>query len=113
MSTNTVVRVAQAALTATTTTALTTVNAVTGTSGVNVLLKDVLVANTDSVARKVSLYVGTATGVATTVLPAVSVPANTAISININMLALSGETIYGGADAASVVGLTITGVKFV
>lgn len=112
MTTNTALRVYQGALSATLTTPLAAMNTITG-AAVPVLVKNVVIANSDSVARSVTLYGGVSAGVSSLLLPAVSIPANTCIVIDLNVLLNAGESVFGGASAASVVGITITGVKFV
>ncbi len=112
MTINTAIRVYQGALSTTPTTSLTTVDAATGGT-VPLLVKNIVIANSDTVARKVTLYGGTTAVVASLLLPAILVPANTAIVIDLNTILNTGESIFGGSDAASVVGVTITGVKFV
>ena len=112
MTINTAIRVYQGALSATPTTSLTTVNAATGGT-VPLLVKNIVIANSDTVARKVTLYGGVSAVVAALLLPAVSVPANSVIVIDLNTLLLAGESVFGGSDAGAVVGVTITGVKFV
>ena len=112
MTINTAIRVYQGALSATPTTSLTTVNAATGGT-VPLLVKNIVVANSGTVARKVTLYGGTSAAVASLLLPAISIPANTSVVIDLNTILNAGESIFGGSDAAAVVGVTITGVKFV
>lgn len=97
-------------LSATTTTLLTSIATITGSVG-DYLVKQIQVSNSDTVARKVTLYGGSAAAVGNLILPAVSVPANTVVTIDMSQLLLQAESIYGGADAAGVVALAITGVK--
>ena len=104
------VRAYKNTLSATTTTLLTSIASITGSVG-DYLVKQIQISNSDSVARKVSLYGGSDATAGNLILPAISVPANTLIVIDMSQLILQAESIFGGADAAGVVAMAITGVK--
>lgn len=101
--------VAPTALTATLTTTL--YGAVAAST--KVIVKEVLLCNTDTSARTVTLYVGTATGAANTVLSALSLAAGETKFISLSTVLVTGDYIKGGASAGSVVSCTISGVKVV
>ena len=105
MPTATPKRLAQAALTSTLTTVLYTVPASTGT-----IIKEVVISNTSTSAVPVTLRAA-GTGVANTLFPATSVPANSTVVLALSTVLAAGETITGGAATASVVGVTISGVE--
>lgn len=106
MSTGTLKVMSQTALTATTTTTLYTVPASTTS-----VMKEVLLCNTDTATRTVTMQIGTGTTVAFRFLSAVSlIPGETKI-FTFSTIAAAASTITGGADAGSVVGCTISGVE--
>ena len=75
---------------------------------------EVLLANTDSAARTVTLYVvpsGGSAGNATTVMPAVSIAATTFVRQKFCTAIEAGGTIRGFADTANKVCATITVVE--
>lgn len=99
-----IAQLSQSALTATLTTTLYTVPAAT-----TAIVKEVLIANTDSAARTVTIRAG-GSGVANTLIPTVSVPANTSVVFSLSTVLPTGTVISGGASVGSVVGVTISGV---
>lgn len=108
MTTQVLVKAFQGTLTATLTTSLVTVASLTGAG--KLLVKEVLLANTDTVARAVTLYMGTSAALGKTILPAVSVPANSAVAVTLSTVLNNGDTIFGGASVTNVVDITISGV---
>lgn len=110
MTTNTIEQlVAPTALSATLTTTL--YGAVAAST--KVVVKEILLCNTDSVTRAVTLYFGTATGVANTVLDAMPIAASETKVIALSSVLITGDYIKGGADSANVVSITVSGTKVV
>lgn len=109
MTTNTIKQlVAPTALSATLTTTLYTVPAST-----KAIIKEIALCNTDSAARTVTMYVGTGSAVANTLLSAVSLAAGETKLITLSTVLNTGEFIKGGASSASVVACTVSGVEVV
>lgn len=109
MTTNTIKQlVAPTALSATTTTTLYTAPASTKT-----IIKEILLCNTDTVARTVTMFVGTGSAVANTILSALSLAPGETKFITLSTVLNTGEFIKGGASSASVVSCTISGVEVV
>lgn len=109
MTTNTIKQlVAPVALSATTTTTLYTVPAST-----KAIIKEILLTNTDTVARTVTLQVGTGTAVANRILSAQSINAGASLIITLSTVLNAAETITGGASSASVVSCVVSGVEVV
>lgn len=101
--------VAPVVLTATlTTTLLSTIAAST-----KYIVKEILLCNTDTAARTVTIYIGSATSVANTILDEVSIAAGETKFISLSTVLVTGDAIKGGASAGSVVSCTISGVKVV
>jgi hypothetical protein len=96
----------QSALTATLTTTLYTVPASTES-----IVKEVLLCNTDTVSRDVTIYMGDGTAAKNTILKELTVSAGETKFIALSTQLLTTETISGGASSASVVSCTITGVE--
>ena len=101
--------VAPVALSATLTTTL--LSAVAAST--KYIVKEILLCNTDTVARTVTIYIGSTTGVANTILSAVSLAAGETKFITLSTVLITGDTIKGGASSAGVVSCTISGVKVV
>lgn len=108
MTTNTVKQlVPPTALSGTLTTAL--YGAVA--SNTKAIVKEILLCNTDTVTRTVTLYIGSGTGVANTILPAKSLQAGETLIISLSTVLVTGDYIKGGASVGSVVSCAISGVE--
>ena len=107
MTTATVKQLAQVALTNTLTTTLYTA------SGVKAVLKEILLCNTDTSARTVTIRAGAspATGVLSTILSAVNLGPGETRAFPLNTVLESGHLITGGASTGSVVGATFSGIE--
>jgi len=103
---NTVTQLDQSALTATLTTLLYTVPASTST-----IVKEILLCNTDTVSRTVTITAGDGTVVKNTILDALPISAGETKFITLSTLLNAAETISGGASSAAVVSCTISGVE--
>ena len=103
---NTVKQLNQSALTATLTTNLYTVPPSTTT-----IVKEVLLCNTDTVSRDVTLYAGDGTAIKNRILDALSVGAGETKFISLSTLLNTADIIAAGASSASVVSITISGVE--
>ena len=110
MTTNTVKQLSQSALTATLTTTLYTAPASTST-----IIKEIVLCNTDTVARTVTIRAGAspATGVLSTIINAVTIQPNETQIFTFSTVILTTHLITGGASSAAVVGCTISGVEIV
>lgn len=110
MTTNTIKQlVAPVALSATTTTSLYGPVA----ASTKAIIKEIVLCNTDTVERTVTMQVGSATGVANRILNSYSVPANGTAIITLSTVLVTGDSITGGASSASVVSCNISGVEVV
>jgi len=98
--------VAPTALSATPTTTLYTVPAST-----KAIVKEVLLCNTDTVSRTVTLYFGSGTGAANTVLSALTVNPGETKFITLSSVLIAADKISGGASSASVVSIVVSGVE--
>lgn len=106
MTTNTVKQLSQTALTATLTTTLYTVPAATTT-----IIKEILLCNTDTVSRNVTIYAGNGTGVAQTILSAYPVGPGETKAIELSTVISAAYTIKGGASTTAVVSCAISGTE--
>lgn len=110
MATVTVKQLSQTALTATLTTTLYTAPAST-----KCIIKEILLCNTDAVARTVTIRAGAspATGVISTLLSALSVGAGETKFVTLSTVLEATHLITGGASTGAVVSCTISGVEVV
>jgi hypothetical protein len=79
------------------------------------MVTEVLIANTDSVERSVTLYfipTGGSPGAANTILPAVPFPPNSFTRLDFQTIIEEAGTIRGLASSANVVNVTISGIEF-
>lgn len=108
MTTNTIKRLSQTALTATTTTTLYTVPSSTST-----IIKEIILCNTDTVDRTVTIQAGVspATAVSTRLINAATIRPNETLIFTFSNVLLTTDLITGGASAASVVSCSISGVE--
>jgi hypothetical protein len=95
------------ALTNTTTTTLYTVPGSTKT-----ILKEIVLCNTDTSARTVTIQAGSTTGVADRVLAAVSVGPGVTQAYSFNTVLNAADTVTGGASTGAVVSCLISGVEY-
>lgn len=73
-------------------------------------LTEILVSNTSALPVSVTFYGGPTQSVATTILPGVSVPGNTSVQFTYSTMFEPGQTIWGQASVAGVIGCTATGI---
>ena len=107
MTTATIQRLSKTALTATLTTGLTTaVPAAT-----KQVIKEIILCNTDTVTRTVTIYAGDGTTVSDTILDAVSILGGETQFYTLSTVLETGELVSGGADAGAVVSCRISGVN--
>ena len=106
MAITTVTRLSQTALTATSTTLLYTVPASTKT-----VLKEIVLCNTDTVARTVTIYAGTGTATANIIINALTVNPNETKFVTLSTVLNATDIISGGASTVAVVSCTISGVE--
>lgn len=106
MSAGTPKSLSHTALTATTTTTLYTVPASTTT-----VMTEIVLCNTDTVARKVTIQAGASTGVADRICNQMTIQPNETKQLTFAMNLATTQTITGGADAGSVVSCLISGVE--
>ena len=108
--TTTVKQLSQSAMSATANTTLYTTPASTKT-----IVKEILLCNTDTVARTVTIKAGAspATGVSATLLSALSLSAGETKFISLSTVLEPGHLITGSASTGAVVSCTISGVEVV
>lgn len=94
-----------AALSATLTTTLYTVPTATST-----ILKEITLCNTDTATRNVTMYVA-ASATGNTLLSALPVGAGETKFITLSTVLNAADTVKGGASAANVVAITMSGVE--
>ena len=97
---------APTALSATTTTVLYTAPAST-----KAIVKEILLCNTDTVAQTVTIFFGTGTAAANTILSAVTLQAGETRFVTLSSVLIAADKISGGASSASVVSCMISGVE--
>jgi hypothetical protein len=95
-------RLAQAALTTSTTTTLYTV-----ATGKTVIVKQIILANTTSALATATLSLNSFS-----IMGAVSVAANSTITLDLSQVLNAAEVIQGGSGTASAITCTISGVVF-
>lgn len=105
MTTLALKQMSQGALTATTTTLL-----YTAPAG-GAIIKEILLCNTDTTARTVTMYVGAGSAAGQTVLSAVNVNPGETKFISLSTAMNASDTIKGGASTTAVVACTISGVE--
>ena len=108
MTTNTIKQMSAGALSATTTTTLYTVPAST-----KAIIKEIVLCNTDTSARTVTMQVGAGTAAANRILSALSLAAGETKFITLSTVLNTTETISAGASSANVVSCTISGTEVV
>lgn len=108
MTTSTIVKLSQTALTTTLTTNLYTVP-----GGKMAIIKEILLANTSTSAVAATVRAGNGTGVPETIIPAVVIPPNSTVLFSLSVVLNAADTITGGAATGAVIGCTISGVTVV
>jgi hypothetical protein len=73
------------------------------------VIKQIIVCNTDTVDRAVTLAIGSAATVANRLFSALPIGANDVMVFDTALVLTAGETLQGLADAASVVNVTVVG----
>lgn len=106
MATTDIEQLHQSALTAALTTELYAVPALTET-----IVKEILLCNTDTVSRTVTITMGDGTAVKNTILKVLTIAPNATKFITLSTVLKALETINGGASAGAVVSCTISGVE--
>jgi len=86
-----------------------TTTIVTAASGHTYVVKQIIIANTDTVDRTVTLAVGSAATAANRVMSALPIGANDLIVWDTALVLAAGETLQGLSDTASKVTVTCVG----
>lgn len=97
---------APTALSATTTTTLYTVPAST-----KAIVKEILLCNTDTSQRTVTMFVGSTSAAANTILSALPLAPGETKFVTLSTVLVAADKISGGASSASVVACTISGIE--
>ena len=87
----------------------TTTTVVTAATGHTNVLKQIVICNTDTVDRTVTLAIGTAATAANRLMSSLPVGANDTIVFDTAIVLAAGETLQGLADTASKVTVTVVG----
>ena len=87
----------------------TTTTIVTAASGYANILKQIVICNTDTVDRTVTLAVGTAATASNRLMSALPIGANDTIVFDTAIVLAAGETLQGLSDTASKVTVTVVG----
>ena len=81
----------------------------TVTAGHTFVVKQIIIANTDTVDRTVTLAVGSAATAANRIVSALPIGANDVIILDTALVLLTTETLQGLSDTASKVTVTVVG----
>lgn len=106
MTIGTLKKISHTLLSTTTTTLLYTIPALTKT-----VMKEVVLCNTDTVVRTVTMQAGPTTGLADRFLSAVVIQPGETKGIGLSTVLLPGDSITGGASLGGVVSCIISGVE--
>lgn len=87
----------------------TTTTIVTAATGYSNVIKQIIICNTDTVDRTVTLAIGSAATAANRLMSALPIGANDIMVFDTAIVLTTGETLQGLADAASVVNVTAVG----
>jgi hypothetical protein len=87
----------------------TTTTIVTAASGYADIIKQIIITNTDTIDRTVTLAVGSAATAANRLLSALPIGANDVIVWDTAIVLAAGETLQGLSDTASKVTVTVVG----
>ena len=81
----------------------------TVTSAHTFVVKQIIICNTDTVDRTVTLAIGSAATAANRIMSALPIGANDIMVFDTALVLLTGETLQGLSDTASKVNCTVTG----
>lgn len=81
----------------------------TAGTGITEVIKQIIICNTDTVDRTVTLAIGSAATAANRILSALPIGANDVIILDTALVLLTTETLQGLSDAASKVTVTVVG----
>ena len=87
----------------------TTTTICTAGTGITEVVKQVIICNTDTVDRTVTLAIGSAATAANRILSALPIGANDVIILDTALVLLTTETLQGLSDVASKVTVTVVG----
>ena len=87
----------------------TTTTLFTVTAGHTFVVKQIIIANTDTVDRTVTLAIGTAATAANRIMSALPIGANDVMVWDTALVLLTTETLQGLSDTASKVNVTVVG----
>jgi hypothetical protein len=87
----------------------TTTTICTAGSGITEVIKQIIICNTDTVDRTVTLAIGSAATAANRILSALPIGANDVIILDTALVLLTTETLQGLSDTASKVNVTVVG----
>jgi 2-phospho-L-lactate guanylyltransferase (CobY/MobA/RfbA family) len=87
----------------------TTTTICTAGTGITEVIKQIIICNTDTVDRTVTLAVGSAATAANRILSALPIGANDVIILDTALVLLTTETLQGLSDTASKVNVTVVG----
>ena len=81
----------------------------TAGAGITEVIKQIIITNTDTVDRTVTLAIGSAATAANRILSAVPIGANDVIILDTALVLLTTETLQGLSDTAAKVNVTVVG----
>ena len=81
----------------------------TAGTGITEVIKQIIICNTDTVDRTVTLAVGSAATAANRIVSALPIGANDVIILDTALVLLTTETLQGLSDTASKVNVTVVG----
>jgi len=81
----------------------------TAGAGITEVIKQIIICNTDTVDRTVTLAVGSAATAANRIVSALPIGANDVIILDTALVLLTTETLQGLSDTASKVNVTVVG----
>jgi hypothetical protein len=81
----------------------------TAGAGITEVIKQIIICNTDTVDRTVTLAIGSAATAANRILSALPIGANDVIILDTALVLLTTETLQGLSDTASKVNVTVVG----
>jgi hypothetical protein len=87
----------------------TTTTICTSGSGITEVVKQIIITNTDTVDRTVTLAIGNAAVAANRILSALPIGANDVIVLDTALVLLTTETLQGLSDTANKVNVTVVG----
>lgn len=87
----------------------TTTTIATAATGYNEIIKQIIITNTDTVDRTVTLAIGSAATAANRLMSALPIGANDVIIWDTAIVLAAGETLQGLSDTASKVTVTVVG----